>query len=144
MYWDPTGHWQQGDENLSPEAQEAIIQATNDYYNATDDAGRAAAHQAAENVRNNPASLASSNGGSSSTSGSSSSSSSGSGSSTSNSSSDLFNELTDMVLSQGYFTKDSWTTISSFHPMARKDTNDFSDTGYQMKLYASAIQVEQS
>ena len=55
-YIDPSGHWQEGDENLSTDAQDTIKQATNDYFEAAangDTEGMDAAHQRAEDARQN-------------------------------------------------------------------------------------------
>ena len=52
-FWDPTGHWQEGDEGLSNESdKDAIHDLTDDWNNATTDAERDAAHEAAEEIRN--------------------------------------------------------------------------------------------
>jgi len=52
-YWDPTGHWQVGDEKYGQKTQDAIAKATSDYYNApagkAGDAQRAAANAARAN-----------------------------------------------------------------------------------------------
>ena len=53
MYWDPTGHWEQGDEYLNDNAKAAIIALTNAYYEATTDFERNAIHSQAEAVRTN-------------------------------------------------------------------------------------------
>nr|WP_275984165.1 RHS repeat-associated core domain-containing protein [Paenibacillus hamazuiensis] len=52
MYKDPTGHWEEGDENLSPQAQDKIMELTEAYYNATTDEEREAIHERAESIRN--------------------------------------------------------------------------------------------
>lgn len=126
----------QGDEKLTDTAQQGIIDATDDYYEAqknNDKEGMEAAHQRAEDIRNNPANQASNNSGSSS--GNSSDDSSDSSSSSSSSSSkDLFYALTNAVLSQGYFNSDTWSAVSAFYP--RKNTNNVSE--YPGKVYASA------
>jgi hypothetical protein len=51
VYWDYTGHWQTGDEKYPDWIQERIRQATDDYYNATDQGGRDDAHAAALKLR---------------------------------------------------------------------------------------------
>lgn len=51
-YKDPTGHWEEGDENLSPEARDTIAEATYEYYQAENETDRAAAHDKAERARN--------------------------------------------------------------------------------------------
>ena len=51
--WDPTGYWQDGDENLSQEAQDAIWDLTEDYYATDDPEERERIHEQAEDIRNN-------------------------------------------------------------------------------------------
>ena len=43
-YWDPTGHWQQGDENLSGAAQNLLVELTNAYYKVSDPKSRERIH----------------------------------------------------------------------------------------------------
>lgn len=50
-YTDPTGHWQDGDENLSLDVQIQISQLTTDYGNATSDSTRNSIHAQAELLR---------------------------------------------------------------------------------------------
>ncbi len=52
MYWDPSGHWEQGDEDLNDEAKARIIAITNAYYEATTAAEREAIHNQAVTIRN--------------------------------------------------------------------------------------------
>jgi len=55
MYWDPTGHWEVGDNDRSAAAQAQILEATKDYIDAKargDEAGMEAAHQKAQDTRN--------------------------------------------------------------------------------------------
>ncbi|MEN6312661.1 MAG: S8 family serine peptidase [Clostridiaceae bacterium] len=56
MYWDPTGHWEQGDEDLNDEAKARIIAITNAYYEATTAAEREAIHNQAVSIRNDQSS----------------------------------------------------------------------------------------
>ena len=62
MYYDPTGHWEVGDEKLSAKAQSQISRWTNEYY-AAEKAGNTKAmeeaHKKAEAVRQNAAATAS-------------------------------------------------------------------------------------
>jgi RHS repeat-associated protein len=53
QYTDPTGHWQEGDEKLNPQAQSQILALTNAYYNASTKADKDSMHQQAEAIRNN-------------------------------------------------------------------------------------------
>lgn len=50
-FTDPTGHWQEGDENLPPDAQEAILDLTDAYYETNDPDERQRIHQEAESIR---------------------------------------------------------------------------------------------
>ncbi|RAV02765.1 hypothetical protein DQG13_08950 [Paenibacillus sp. YN15] len=56
MFWDPTGHWEAGDENLNVYAQIKIIELTNNYYNATTEEDRQRIQAEANGIRNNPSS----------------------------------------------------------------------------------------
>lgn len=49
--WDPLGYWQAGDENYSSSTQDKIREATNNYNSSTTQAGKDAAHAAAEYAR---------------------------------------------------------------------------------------------
>lgn len=51
MYWDPTGHLAQGDEDLNVEAQAEIIALTSAYYNAQSKEEREAIRLQAEDIR---------------------------------------------------------------------------------------------
>jgi hypothetical protein len=52
VYWDPTGHVQQGDETLSPSAQAKIIALTSDWYSASGNTARQTAiHEEADRIR---------------------------------------------------------------------------------------------
>jgi len=51
FYKDPTGHWQEGDQNLPQWAQDRINQYTSDYNNATTVEGRNQAHENANAIR---------------------------------------------------------------------------------------------
>ena len=62
MYYDPTGHWEVGDEKLSARVQTNISKYTNDYYAAEargDTAAMERAHKKAQAARENAASTAS-------------------------------------------------------------------------------------
>ena len=59
MYTDPTGHWQQGDENLTTQARVDISRLTDLYYSAKTQAEKDAIHNAANAIRNNTANIAS-------------------------------------------------------------------------------------
>lgn len=50
-FWDPTGHWQEGDEKYSYSVQALLLQASLDYDFAQTQAERDAAHQRAEDIR---------------------------------------------------------------------------------------------
>lgn len=52
--WDPSGMWEDGDENLTPEAQFKIKVHTRMYYASQTDRGRERHHAAAEAIRNDP------------------------------------------------------------------------------------------
>jgi RHS repeat-associated protein len=56
MYWDPSGHWEQGDEDLNEEAKAKIIALTSAYYEASTKVERDAIHQQADAIRNDKAS----------------------------------------------------------------------------------------
>ena len=60
MYTDPTGHWQQGDENLTYQARVEISRLTDLYYSAKTPEEKKAASDAANAIRNNTANKASS------------------------------------------------------------------------------------
>jgi RHS repeat-associated protein len=51
MFWDPTGHWAEGDEELNVEAQAKIIALTNAYYYASSDGERTAIEEHAKAIR---------------------------------------------------------------------------------------------
>ncbi|MEF2246470.1 S8 family serine peptidase [Paenibacillus sp. IITD108] len=51
MYWDPTGHWEEGDQKLNKEAQAKIIALTNAYYKAQTSAEKKAIQAQAEAIR---------------------------------------------------------------------------------------------
>ena len=55
VYWDPTGHWVQGDENLNDEAKAKVIALTNAYYAATTPEERKAIQDQAIAIRGNTA-----------------------------------------------------------------------------------------
>jgi RHS repeat-associated protein len=57
-YTDPTGHWQQGDENLTYKARVEISRLTDLYYAAKTVAERKSIHEAANAIRNDPANKA--------------------------------------------------------------------------------------
>jgi len=50
-YWDPTGHWMAGDENLNDDAKAQIIALTNAYYAAETPEERQEIHKAADMIR---------------------------------------------------------------------------------------------
>lgn len=52
-YYDPTGHWQQGDENLSQKEQQQLIDLTNQYFEAENQEDRDAIHALANDIRTN-------------------------------------------------------------------------------------------
>ncbi|WP_046234908.1 polymorphic toxin-type HINT domain-containing protein, partial [Paenibacillus algorifonticola] len=56
IYWDPTGHWEQGDSKLNVEAQAKIIALTSAYYEAQTTAERQAIQKQANDIRGNSAS----------------------------------------------------------------------------------------
>lgn len=56
IYWDPTGHWEQGDKDLNVEAQAKIIALTSAYYNATSKQEKAAISAQAKAIRDDKAS----------------------------------------------------------------------------------------
>jgi RHS repeat-associated protein len=51
IYWDPTGHWEQGDQNLSANAQADIIALTNAYWSASTKDERNRIHAQANAIR---------------------------------------------------------------------------------------------
>ena len=57
-YLDPTGHWQQGDENLTQKARIEISRLTDLYCSAKTDAQRQAIHDAANDIRDSSANKA--------------------------------------------------------------------------------------
>ena len=58
VYWDYTGNWEQGDENLTYEARIEISRLTDMWYNATTDQEREWIHAAADAIRDNPVNYA--------------------------------------------------------------------------------------
>jgi len=50
-FWDPTGHWEQGDEKLNVEDQSRIIALTNAYFKAQTSEERQAIHKLATEIR---------------------------------------------------------------------------------------------
>jgi RHS repeat-associated protein len=50
-FTDPTGHWQEGDENLSEDAQDNLIDLTEDWHNADTQEERDRIHEEAEAIR---------------------------------------------------------------------------------------------
>ncbi|HHV41888.1 MAG TPA: RHS repeat-associated core domain-containing protein, partial [Clostridiaceae bacterium] len=53
VYWDPTGHWAQGDENLNDDAKVKIIALGNAWQAATTQDERDRIHQQAQDIRKN-------------------------------------------------------------------------------------------
>ncbi len=151
MYTDPTGHWEAGDENLSSEDQQAIIEATDDWNDAKDrgdQAGMDAAHKRAKEIRDNAANRGSTDSGDSSgNSGSSSSGSSESSSSSSSSASKALAKAIDQMISSNGYPNDKQRADLPTKTGYNKDTNDLTDNSNytnDLLIYLETISITTS